>query len=128
MDTSLVVRDAAGAIINIGPWDYQMEPVMVPDPETPIRDDKNEIVGYAQKQAGERARNPLPEGAYESEANIVTSGDGGLYATENYRGLRVGGYPPIGDQLDALYKAGVFPQEMAEQIAAVKLKYPKANG
>ena len=34
-------------------------------------------------------------------------------------------YPSIGDQLDALYKAGVFPREMAEQIAAVKAKYPK---
>lgn len=34
-------------------------------------------------------------------------------------------YPSIGDQLDALFKAGVFPEEMAAQIQAVKDKYPK---
>jgi hypothetical protein len=34
-------------------------------------------------------------------------------------------YPPIGDQLDALFKAGLFPPEMAAQIQAIKDKYPK---
>tara|TARA_R100000656_G_C3923381_1_gene123315 strand:+ start:590 stop:841 length:252 start_codon:yes stop_codon:yes gene_type:complete len=34
-------------------------------------------------------------------------------------------YPPIGDQLDALYHKGVFPDEMAKKIKAVKDKYPK---
>ena len=31
----------------------------------------------------------------------------------------------LGDQLDALYHAGVFPAEMAEKLKAVKDKYPK---
>ena len=39
---------------------------------------------------------------------------------------RADAYPPIGDQLDALFHAGVFPAEMAAQIQAVKDKYPKA--
>ena len=34
-------------------------------------------------------------------------------------------YPAIGDQLDALFHAGVFPAEMTAQIQAVKDKYPK---
>jgi hypothetical protein len=34
-------------------------------------------------------------------------------------------YPAIGDQLDALFHAGVFPAEMAAQIQAIKDKYPK---
>ena len=34
-------------------------------------------------------------------------------------------YPSIGDQLDALFHAGVFPAEMAAEIQAVKDKYPK---
>ena len=34
-------------------------------------------------------------------------------------------YPPIGDQLDALFHAGVFPADMAAQLQAVKDKYPK---
>lgn len=42
-----------------------------------------------------------------------------------YNIKRIQEYPSIGDQLDALYKAGVFPPEMAAQIAAVKEKYPK---
>jgi hypothetical protein len=35
-------------------------------------------------------------------------------------------YPAIGDQLDALFHAGVFPDDMAAQIQAVKDKYPKS--
>lgn len=42
-----------------------------------------------------------------------------------YRILRAEEYPAIGDQLDALFHAGVFPAEMAAQIQAVKDKYPK---
>ena len=34
-------------------------------------------------------------------------------------------YPDIGDQLDALYHAGVFPEDMAEKIKAVKDEFPK---
>jgi len=34
-------------------------------------------------------------------------------------------YPSIGDQLDALFHAGVFPTDMAAQIQAIKDKYPK---
>lgn len=40
---------------------------------------------------------------------------------------RVKEYPSIGDQLDALFHAGVFPQEMHNRIAAVKAKYPKPS-
>lgn len=36
-------------------------------------------------------------------------------------------YPAIGDQLDALFHAGVFPPEMAAMIQAVKDKYPKGG-
>ena len=34
-------------------------------------------------------------------------------------------YPVIGDQLDALYHAGAFPEDMAAKIKAVKDNYPK---
>lgn len=34
-------------------------------------------------------------------------------------------YPDIGDQLDDLYKAGVFSDDMAAKIKAVKDEYPK---
>jgi hypothetical protein len=42
-----------------------------------------------------------------------------------YKHKRVAEYPSIGDQLDALFHAGVFPSDMAAQIQAIKDKYPK---
>jgi len=47
------------------------------------------------------------------------------YDAQAYARSRVTEYPAIGDQLDALFKAGVFPAEMAAVIQAVKDKYPK---
>lgn len=44
---------------------------------------------------------------------------------KQYQYKRANEYPPIGDQLDALFHAGVFPEEMASQIQAIKNKYPK---
>jgi hypothetical protein len=48
------------------------------------------------------------------------------YDATEYARKRAPEYPPIGDQLDALFKAGVFPADMAAKIQAVKDKYPKA--
>jgi hypothetical protein len=47
------------------------------------------------------------------------------YDAQQYSRSRVTEYPEIGDQLDALFHAGVFPAEMAAEIQAVKDKYPK---
>ena len=47
------------------------------------------------------------------------------YEAKEYQRKRVVEYPSIGDQLDALFHAGVFPEDMAEQIQAIKDKYPK---
>lgn len=47
-----------------------------------------------------------------------------LAATE-YQRQRAAEYPAIGDQLDALFHAGVFPVDMAATLQAVKTKYPK---
>lgn len=47
------------------------------------------------------------------------------FANKEYARNRMYAYPSIGDQLDALFHAGVFPEEMAAQIQAVKDQYPK---
>jgi len=47
------------------------------------------------------------------------------YEIKKYQRQRAPEYPSITDQLDALFHAGVFPPEMAEQIQAIKDKYPK---
>ena len=44
---------------------------------------------------------------------------------DEHKYQRMSEYPSIGDQLDALYHAGVFPKDMANKIKAVKDKYPK---
>lgn len=46
-------------------------------------------------------------------------------ARTKYQRDRAAEYPSIGDQLDALFKAGAFPADMAAAIQAVKDKYPK---
>ena len=47
------------------------------------------------------------------------------YSDNKYQRDRASLYPEIGDQLDALYHAGVFPKEMADKIKAVKDANPK---
>ena len=47
------------------------------------------------------------------------------YDAKQYQRNRVNEYPPIGDQLDALYHGGVFPKEMTDILKAIKDKYPK---
>ena len=42
---------------------------------------------------------------------------------EAYKSLRQ--YPPIGDQLDAIWKGGDAQADMLKQVMAVKNKYPK---
>ena len=46
-------------------------------------------------------------------------------AEEKYKEDRKAEYPDIGDQLDALYHAGVFPEDMAAKIKTIKDKHPK---
>jgi hypothetical protein len=46
-------------------------------------------------------------------------------ARTKYQRDRAAEYPAIGDQLDALFHAGVFPADMAAALQAVKDKYPK---
>ena len=47
------------------------------------------------------------------------------YDAQDYARKRLDEYPPIGDQLVALYHAGIFPADMAAQLKTVKDKYPK---
>jgi uncharacterized protein YutE (UPF0331/DUF86 family) len=66
--------------------------------------------------------------AYDENENVVKLNETVIQAYIDAHAhilKRQAEYPPIGDQLDALYKAGVFPAELAAQIKAVKDKYPK---
>ena len=49
----------------------------------------------------------------------------GEWEAYQYGRDRIKKYPTIGDQLDALYKAGVFPSDMEAEIKKVKDDNPK---
>ena len=68
------------------------------------------------------------EKAYDEEGNEIEIDLGKVNAwvdPDAHKPKRQFEYPDIGDQLDALYHAGVFPEDMANKIKAVKDKYPK---
>ena len=48
-------------------------------------------------------------------------------ALTQYQRDRAEEYPPIGDQLDALWKGGDAATAMLAQVQAVKAKYPKSE-
>ncbi len=64
----------------------------------------------------------------EAQADLDTAHIASVRAEEartKYQRDRAAEYPSIGDQLDALFHAGIFPAEMASIIQSVKDKYPK---
>lgn len=68
------------------------------------------------------------EGGFDSEGNLVEVDLEAVSVwvdTEAYKTQRAAEYPSIGDQLDALFHAGLFPEDMAAKLQAVKDKYPK---
>lgn len=69
--------------------------------------------------------NPFPEGAVEGEFEVEWTSDGRVVLATDYVAKRRAEYPSIGEQLDALFKAGAFPPEMAKRLQAVKDKHPK---
>ena len=69
-------------------------------------------------------------GAFDADGNQVSIDMEAVNAWVDpnaYKASRAAEYPAIGDQLDALFHAGVFPADMAATIQAVKDKYPKGG-
>lgn len=66
--------------------------------------------------------------AYDANDNIVEYDKDAVQAyvdAHAYIAKRQAEYPPIGDQLDALWKGGEAAAEMLAKVQAVKNKYPK---
>jgi hypothetical protein len=67
-------------------------------------------------------------GAFDTDGNKVELDMALVNAwqdPEAYIAKRRAEYPPIGDQLDALWKGGDAAAEMLARVQAVKAKYPK---
>lgn len=93
-----------GEIINVGPWDYQLT----------TDEDGTQVIN-----------NPIPDGAIEEDVEYTLDARGRIRKVDDYHHLRKAEYPSIGDQLDALFAAGLYPAEMAAKIQEIKDKYPK---
>jgi hypothetical protein len=66
--------------------------------------------------------------AYDIDDNPVQYDKAAVQAyidANAYQAKRAAEYPPIGDQLDALWKGGDAAVEMLAKVQAVKAKYPK---
>lgn len=61
----------------------------------------------------------------EAEVTAAMAAVDAEYERNEYQRLRAPEYPPIGDQLDALWKGGDAAAEMLARVQAVKAKYPK---
>jgi hypothetical protein len=68
--------------------------------------------------------------AFDSAGNPVQYDEAVVQAyidAHAYIAKRQAEYPPIGDQLDALWKGGDAAAEMLAKVQAVKTKYPKVT-
>jgi hypothetical protein len=122
--------DADGNLINIGEWDTQLEQVEV-EPEK--YDEQGNKIADAVYYTVER--NPLPEGAYCEEREVIQTEDGGLALAEDYAALRRAAYPPysLWDVIDEILKhitpePGSALEQIQAQRLAVKAQYPKPEG
>lgn len=120
---------ADGNLINIGEWDTQPERVEVSPPQY---DEQGNLISEAVYETVER--NPLPDGAYSEEREVIETADGGWTLAEDYRALRRAAYPDysVWDVLDEVLKhitpePGSALEQIQAQRLAVKVAYPKPN-
>lgn len=76
-----IYRDAAGNVINIGDWDFRIVRQPVTDEHGGEIMDTREDGGYVVRTQ-QVMLNPLPDGAYEDEAEVEIMPDGGLRVVE----------------------------------------------
>lgn len=99
-----------------------------PDPESIVWAD--ELPEPMENEPRIGPLNPVDPIEYKPSADEITAELDRLiaiYQSQEYMRERQIAYPPIGDQLDALFHAGVFPEDMAAQLQAVKDQYPKSG-
>lgn len=119
-----------GEVVNIGEWDYNLSPVRNTEPLSKEQAEALKAEGkdpeFCYDENGELVTemlNPLPEGAVESDEEVVETEGGGLAVVTDHAKLRQ--YPPIEEQLDYIFHHGVEAWK-ADMIQPIKDKYPKA--
>lgn len=114
-----------GEIINIGDWEYLIETIYKKDEKGNVLYDENNnpIIDKIVNT------NPLPEGAIEEELDVELV-NGKFIRVDSptaYQSYRKQEYPPLAEQLDAIWKGGSSMDDMRNKIMAIKSKYPKSK-
>lgn len=89
------------------------------------RDAKNNIYAYESDGSQDHLIGDKIAITQTEADNLVALREAHTVEALPYTEKRRLAYPSIGEQLDALYHAGVFPADMAERIRAVKQQFPK---
>jgi len=85
-----VIKDKDGNVINIGEWDYMVEEQIEKlDPPKDVVFTEEQLEKYKSRVV-QIVKNPMPEGAYEDDAEVVIGPDGGLYLANDPRVSQVG--------------------------------------
>lgn len=113
-------------IEHVGEWDFQKYPLEHVDNPWVEEGEAPEDWDYAFR-IEEVIGNPIPEGAVELEAEIEETAKGRLVLSSDWHTLREDAYPPLKDQLDAMWKGGEAAQEMAALVQSIKDRYPKTE-
>lgn len=111
-----IFRNAAGAIENIGAWDYMaVEVQRLDEAGDPVLDEAGVPI------VDSVVTNPLPEGLVEGEAEIVEGPDGGLYEVGDAR-LTPAAHVISDDALvEALAaRSGLTPEDAAHFLARMR--------
>jgi hypothetical protein len=89
------------------------------------KDSNNNVFAYEENGSQDHLIGDKVKITEEEASNIHNQNIQNELNKLTYAEKRASEYPAIGDQLDALFHAGVFPADMAAQIQAIKDKYPK---
>ena len=89
-----------------------------------LYDDQQWILKGTDSLSGLEWTGPKPRPS-KQELDIELARLQAEYDALEYQRLREPEYPPIKDQLDALWKGGDALDEMKAQVLAIKAKYPK---
>lgn len=111
------------ALENLGVFNYRLDGI--PTNEQEFNSMFKKVVGEDENKSAILSDDVSTFGVtwnqVSAELNRITD----EYNKTEYQRQRAPEYPAIGDQLDALFHAGIFPPEMAAKIQAIKDKYPK---
>ena len=107
------------AIVSLDEKNSRHGSATVNDPVTNESEFNSKVIWY--DDDGAEISSPYTWSEVSTELDALQTAEDAIA----YKQKRGEAYPYVGDQLDALYHAGVFPDDMAAKLKAVKDANPK---